>query len=41
MTVMRETALATVEERQALIASLPTRLNDVLHRRVRKRQICR
>jgi long-chain acyl-CoA synthetase len=36
MTVMRETALATVEERQELIASLPTRLNDVLHRRVRE-----
>lgn len=36
MKVMRETALATAEERQALIASLPTRLNDVLHMRVRE-----
>ena len=33
---MRETALATAEEREVLIASLPTRLNDVLHMRVRE-----
>ena len=36
MRVMRETAPATAEERQVLIASLPTRLNDVLHMRVRE-----
>jgi long-chain acyl-CoA synthetase len=34
MTVTRETALATEEERQAFIATLPTRLIDVLRRRV-------
>lgn len=33
MTVTRETALATDEERQAFIATLPTRLIDVLQRR--------
>ena len=35
MIAMRETALATDEERQSFIASLPTRLIDVLRRRVR------
>lgn len=36
MTVTRETALATDEERQAFIATLPTRLIDVLRRRVKE-----
>lgn len=36
MTVTRETALATDEEREAFIATLPTRLTDVLRRRVRE-----
>lgn len=34
MTITRETALATDEEREAFIATLPTRLVDVLRRRV-------
>ena len=38
--VTRETALATEEERQVFIATLPTRLIDVLGRRVEQTPRC-